>query len=197
MTPIDRQLARSCLILVTTVCLAALFTTGCDECQPGATMCRKSRSSAFVGAATRVRRRRGQTSRVRSRVARWRRKQDASIAGNRSRSARWWWNQEPSASTVSGRIAGRDTHSGWRAVLPDTRCQMTACGGRCVVGDAPDSRCSSDSASFCDGNSRAVCECGFQKSRAPCETQLCHETTMSVSTPMGTTTVYTAGCLDR
>ena len=197
MTPIDRQRARNCLILVTTVCLAALFTTGCDECQPGATMCQGEQVLGICGRSNE------------DAKATWRNVPCPIVCREVATEARCVDSREPVAECAMVVESGTVCLNGQRAFCwqgypfgledcpPDTRCQMTACGGRCVIGDAPDSRCWADAASFCDGNSRAVCECGFEKSRAPCETLMCQEKTMTVSTPMGAATLYSAGCFDR
>jgi hypothetical protein len=199
MAQIDRHLARNCPILVTTLCLAALFTTGCDECPEGAVTCQGENG-------IRVCQRGNEDAK-----AVWSNFQCPVACRQVGTEVHCVDSREPVAECAMEAGSRPVCFSGqpaycWHGYLdgaappacaPDTHCQMTPCGGSCVVGNAPDSRCSSgDSASFCDGNSRALCACGFEKSRDPCNTLLCHEMTMSISSPMGATTGYEARCLD-
>jgi hypothetical protein len=175
MIQIDRRRVFNCPIFVTTVCLAALFVGGCDECDGGARMCRGENVLATCAQATED----GNTK--------WSTTQCPVVCRQVGSDATCVDSREPVAECAnsvgsSAVCFGEQRAYCWHGYLfqlegcaGGTHCRLTTCGGSCVVGDSLDSRCSATVTSFCDGNARAICECGFEKSRGDCGASFCHE----------------------
>lgn len=166
-----RRIARNCQVLATlAVGLTAAFTIGCDDCDVGEVRCegdvlRVCRDANGDGPFA---------------TAYWEDSKCPLACLQFGSEAHCVDPLHPAAecgNTASTLRLCRDGYiwACWQGyAVPDTSCdfgthceQSTSCGAICVVGDAPDPRCSQKN--FCDGSDAAVlCECDFVKRRSTC-----------------------------